>query len=396
MIKIKKYLLILVLLIFSFCILQNKAVNAQEFKLEKLEEMTAEKAPIEEQSFEVIKNDDSEVETESQQSITVIKNEFAPRYIIQSGDVLSFSVYDEPDFTQPEIIVRPDGYATIQPVGEIFVADLDLNDLTSILEKRMLAYVNEPQVFVNIREFNPASFYIFGAVQKPGAYQQIIQFSRIATSSQDPSVKLNLTISNILSNSGGINHDADLTNIQVTNKIGEQKIVNLLKFLKDGDISQDIILTPGDAIFVPKVETILYGDTEFKIICAAGLFPEKFPVRVLGEVNTPGIYYVTSDTPYLNSAVAMAQGYRLSAKKKAVLIHRKNFDDKTTKIVINPRKVDFMLRPNDIIEIKDRKIIKIANGADYVSRFLAPFYGIPNVFNTWAEVFNPNRRYQRD
>ena len=73
----------------------------------------------------------------TQGSVTIVKNDnfSALNYKIIPGDIISVSVYDEPNFLQPEIIVRPDGYATIDPIGEILVEGLNIQDLTRIIEK---------------------------------------------------------------------------------------------------------------------------------------------------------------------------------------------------------------------------------------------------------------------
>jgi protein involved in polysaccharide export with SLBB domain len=83
-----------------------------------------------------------------QESIRIIKNENSSneKYKISSGDILSISVYDEPDLTQSDIVVRPDGCATINPIGEVYVEGLDIHELTNVLEEKFKPYLNNPQV----------------------------------------------------------------------------------------------------------------------------------------------------------------------------------------------------------------------------------------------------------
>jgi protein involved in polysaccharide export with SLBB domain len=49
-------------------------------------------------------------------------------YKIAPGDVLSFSINEEPDFEQKDIIVRPDGMATIRPIGQVAVAGKNIEE----------------------------------------------------------------------------------------------------------------------------------------------------------------------------------------------------------------------------------------------------------------------------
>jgi len=58
--------------------------------------------------------------------------------------------------------------------------------------------------------------FIFGSVQKPGTYQQATQITKnYYADSKNPTVRTDLTISNVISNAGGVLADADLSNISV-------------------------------------------------------------------------------------------------------------------------------------------------------------------------------------
>lgn len=332
-----------------------------------------------------------------QESITVIKNDrvSSERYKVCAGDVLAVSVYDEPNLAQPDIIVRPDGYITIDPIGEVFVEGYDITEITRILEGKFKDYLNEPKISLSIKEFNPASIYIFGAVQKPGTYQQITQTSKYYGDTKNPSVKTDLTIANVISNAGGISIDADLANIKITGVNKKERVVDLWKFIKDGDISQNIKLKSGDVIFVPKAEAITINDDNFKLLTQMALFPEAFPVRVVGEVKTGGTYSIKGDSPYLNTAISDANGYTLDANKTTVLVYRQTGNNKLAKIYVDPFKQDFVLRPNDIVEVRKRNFMKVVSGAEYASRIISPFSALPAAGNSWADWFKPDRRYYR-
>jgi protein involved in polysaccharide export with SLBB domain len=347
---------------------------------------------------EITSNDINEPVPTLKQSITVIRNEgriLSTRYLIQPGDVFSFSVYDEANFTQPEIIVRPDGYATIEPVGEVYVAGYDIQTLTGIIAEKLSLFVRSPQISINIREFHPAIVYVYGAVQKPGMFQQVTQTSgKGAVDSKNPIVKTDLNISNVIANAGGITEDADLEHVEITSEIGEKKTVNLWKLLSEGDTSQNLLLRSGDKVYIPKLTSFAQKDEDFKTLANSSIFPETFPVRVIGEVVKAGLYEIPSKSPYLNSAIAIASGYTIDANKKAVLILRKTPKGVVSKIYVNPENVDLVLRPNDIISVNTKCYVGSVRQADYLNRFIAPIFAIPNSYNSWAEVFIPNRRWK--
>jgi len=332
-----------------------------------------------------------------EESITVIKNETPKmnKYKITAGDVISVSVYDEPDLLQPEIIVRPDGYATIDPIGEVYVEGLDIQELTDVVENKFKEFLIYPQISINIKDFSPASVYIFGAVEKPGIYQQLTQPSKYYGDTKNPSVKTDMSLINVIGNAGGISVDADLANIKVTSTNNVIRKIDLWKFIKDGDVSQNIKLNSGDVVQVPKAETIMINDDDFKLLTNMSLFPQTFPVRVLGEVNHAGKYDIDGVSPYLTTAVSDAAGYTLDANKTIVTVYRQAGNQKLAKIYVDPFKQDFILRPNDVVEVKKRTFMKAVSGADYFARIISPIYSMSNTYNSWAEVFKPDRRYTR-
>jgi len=373
--KIKKFLLMLFLVNLTLLLSFNRAI-----------------------SFDMADNNLDKPVPTLKQSITVIKNEgriLSTRYLIQPGDVFSFSVYDEVNFTQPEIIVRPDGYATIEPLGEVYVAGYDIQTLTNIIAEKLSSFVRSPQISINIKEFHPAVVYVYGAVQKPGMYQQVTQTVGIGvTDPKNPMIKTDLNISNVIANAGGITEDADLEQVEITRETGEKKTVNLWKLLNEGDISQNMLLRPGDKVFVPKLTSIVQKDEDFKTLANSSIFPETFPVRIIGEVTKAGLYDISSKTPYLNSAIALASGYTIDANKKTILISRRTPKGNISRIYVNPNNVDLVLRPNDIITVNAKSYVGSVRLADYMARFITPIFAIPNTYNTWAEVFVPNRKWQ--
>jgi len=333
-----------------------------------------------------------------QESVTVIKNDkvgkVLERYKLCPGDVLSLSIYDELDLTQPSIIIRPDGYATINPIGEVYIEGMDIKDLTKLLYEKFSDYLVDPKISVNVTDFSPASVYIFGAVEKPGTYQQAIQISKnYYADSKNPTVKTDLSLINVISNAGGIASDADLSNISVTGLENKVKKIDLWKFIKENDVTQNVKLQAGDVIYIPKLEGGIIADEDFRTLTRMSLFPATYPVRVIGEVKMQGTIELSGTSPYLNTAISSAQGYTLDANRTVVLVHRKAGDEKLAKIYVSPFKQDFVLRPNDLVEVRKREFMKFVFGMDYLARILSPFNMIPAVGNGWADLVAPRRRY---
>ncbi len=308
-------------------------------------------------------------------------NRVTQDYRVAPGDVLAFSIHEETAYDQEQILVRPDGYATIRPIGQVFVAGMNIKELSRHLEDSLTAYINDPQVFLNVQEFHTPRIYLIGAVNHPGTFQQDWR----PLPGNDPETRNNTskyfsnmdwTVSKLIIRSGGLSYNADISNIEIIKHDGTKEKVNLFSFLIDGDLSQDKLLEEGDTIQVHQLQTMPYGDEAFKLLCGSGIYPERFPVRVIGEVEKPGLFYLSSDSPYINSAVALASGYKRNAVKRAVVINRKNNTQSLARLVVDPEKVDLMLRPNDIVEVKDAQAAKLVRGAETISKMVAPFWWV--------------------
>ncbi|MFH0702464.1 MAG: polysaccharide biosynthesis/export family protein [bacterium] len=315
------------------------------------------------------------------------------KYLISPGDTLIISVYGEPEFTQPEILVRPDGYTTIDPFGEVHVAGLSVDELTRVLKAQFKSYLIDPKVSVKLDNLHAAKIYVYGAVQKPGLYQQERIVNRKSTTGREILSTPELTVANVIASAGGVDYNADLRHVKVTNnETGKNQEVDLIKMLEKGDTSQDLYLRSGDSIYIPYIKTdAQISDNDFMLIASSSLAPNGFPVRVIGAVNKPGIYSLSSDSPRLNSAIAAAEGYQLYANKKAVSVQRLTPNGNVAKIYVEPGKNDIVLRPNDLVVVEDKSTALTSRGFNFMSSVVAPFALFSGAYNGWAEMFDPTR-----
>jgi len=94
---------------------------------------------------------------------------YADNYRVASEDVLSITVFDEPDLSIEEARVASNGIVAMPLIGEVRVAGLTTEQIAARVEE-MLAdgYLKKPRVSVSIFEYR--QFYVHGAVEKPGGY----------------------------------------------------------------------------------------------------------------------------------------------------------------------------------------------------------------------------------
>ena len=92
-------------------------------------------------------------------------------YKIEAEDVLSITVYDQPDLTS-KVRVSAQGEITCPLVGNVKVGGLTLAEietkLASLLEQD---YLVNPKVNVFIEQYHVKKISVLGAVEKPGVYE---------------------------------------------------------------------------------------------------------------------------------------------------------------------------------------------------------------------------------
>ncbi len=299
-------------------------------------------------------------------------------YRVGPGDVLTFHVYHQADLGQTNILVRSDGMASFNSVGELPVSGHSLNEVQQMLEEKISELVIDPIITVSVSQTKPGTIYLAGAIKHPGMYQLSTgnQNSSIGPNAANPISRIDLRLSNILSNAGGIKINADLEHVQIKRKSFGEEItltVNLWKMLKEGDSDQDVMLQSGDSIYIPQLQNMAIDNEDYSLVLNSSIGPETFPVRIIGQLTKPGVYGLEGNSPYLNSAIAMAGGYTPAANKKVIAIRRFTNDTDVSTLYVDPNKMDIVLRPNDIVFVSEKKVSKTGRYFENLNKILQPF-----------------------
>lgn len=198
-----------------------------------------------------------------------------PEYRVGPDDVLHVLVWNQPDLTM-EVLVRKDGSISMPLLGNIKVEGHTIPEIEELLRQGFASYVEKPHIIVNPKEINSLRISIVGRIKKPDISIGPVRPGFILRGGN--------TLLEILSDVE-IYPDADLGASYVTR--GDYIIpVDLKALLKDGDLTQNILLAPGDKLVVPG--------------------PLK-EVTILGEVRAPDKYKVNLDTTLLD-ALSIAKG----------------------------------------------------------------------------------------
>jgi polysaccharide export outer membrane protein len=313
-------------------------------------------------------------------------------YRINVGDVLSVNVYNQSDLSANGILVRSDGNASFNGIGEIQVAGKTIRETTQLLESQVRELVREPRISLTVSESKPPSVYLAGAVMRPGMLQAGNSTATLSNTtnntgglsggngsgiSQNGSGasgnRMDFRLSSVLSAAGGVKLSADLANVTVTRDGQLYKTVNLWDLLKNGSSDNDLMLQNGDSVYVPALPHQALDDATYQLLLSSAIGPQVFPVRIIGDVKTPGVYDLNSTSPYLNSAIAKGGGFNYGANIKVVAIRRFSGENKFSTLMVDPNRHDFMLRPNDVVYVSEQKIYKTGRFADNAAKVLSPF-----------------------
>jgi len=156
-------------------------------------------------------------------------------YRMSAGDKLRIEVYKDAQLSQ-SAQVRPDGKVTLPLIGDLMASGLTPIELRDQIATKLKEYVTNPTVTVIVVETVPATAYVMGEVNHPGAVNL-----------QTP-----LTIIQALAVAGGLKDFADEKNIRVLRKAstGVKTInFNYREAMKSN--SAPLYLQPGDTVVVP-------------------------------------------------------------------------------------------------------------------------------------------------
>lgn len=299
------------------------------------------------------------------------------RYLMGPGDVIALTVLHEPEFSQDELLIGPDGYINIAGIGDVYVANKTMPELTAIVQERLRELIIDPKIALCLVKMRPITVYLAGAVKHPGMFQfdsLSKEQSDYHTNKDENTKRTDMRLTNVLANAGGVALNADLSNITIKRADSDKvETVNLWALLKNGAVDQDIWITPGDYITVPEVQALSLPDEDLALLLKASFGPKEFPIRVVGFVNKPGLYYLNGESSYLNSALASAEGYRPEANKNTIVVRRFTNENKFYTFFVDPRKNDINLRPNDVIYVAEQKTAQVARIGEHINKMLSPF-----------------------
>lgn len=165
-----------------------------------------------------------------------------PDYIIGPDDVLAV-VFWRDESMSAEVVVRPDGKISLPLINEISAIGLTPEELRAVVTEAAKAFMTvPPTVSVLVKQINSRKVFITGNVNKPGVYP------------------LNgpMTVLQLISTAGGLLEYADAEHIIVVRATETRPDgspwsyeVNYKQLTRRENLTQNILLKPGDQVIVP-------------------------------------------------------------------------------------------------------------------------------------------------
>lgn len=164
-----------------------------------------------------------------------------PNYIIGPGDTLEIFVWRNPEVSTT-LPVRPDGKISTPLVEDMLASGKTPTELARNIESQLAAYIKEPLVTVMVRGF-------------VGPYSQQIRVVGAAAEPRELPYRANMTLLDLMIAVGGLTDIAAgnrASLIRVVDGKQQQYGVRLDDLVRDGNISANAKVQPGDILIIPE------------------------------------------------------------------------------------------------------------------------------------------------
>ncbi|MCF6209975.1 MAG: polysaccharide export protein [Gammaproteobacteria bacterium] len=164
-----------------------------------------------------------------------------PAYIIGPGDTLEIFVWRNSEVSN-SVTVRPDGKISTPLVEDLQAAGMTPTELARNVEAELAKYLKEPLVTVIMRGF-------------VGPYSQQIRVVGEAAAPRVLSYRENMSVLDVMIAVGGLTEFASGNKAMIVREVDgkrQQFVVRLDDLIRDGDISANVPVLPGDILIIPE------------------------------------------------------------------------------------------------------------------------------------------------
>ena len=252
-------------------------------------------------------------------------------YILGASDTVSINLTDTDDLDGTYLIDEM-GMIDLPFIGKVKLDKLTLNDAQNILQKVIQNFYKNPDLQINIEEFNSSKVYIVGAVRN----QITIELNQKPIRLIEAAIQANFNpsaVDKLYGTKGLLRRDSKVYKI------------DLLNAFQNNDERENFYLKKDDVLFIDR---------------------NSDAIHVFGEVTKPGVYFPNMDYS-LTELISTSGLNQLTSNASKVYVIREKLNSflevdvfqlniKNPVNLIAGRK--FLLQERDIIFIPPTNIVK--------------------------------------
>jgi polysaccharide biosynthesis/export protein len=283
-------------------------------------------------------------------------------YILGPADSISLDLTDTDDL-DGNYLIDQDGMIDLPFIGKVKLDNLSLNEAQNILMQVIQSFYKNPDLQMNIEEFNSSKVHIVGAVRN----QITINLDQKPIRLIEAAIKANFNPSaadKLYGTKGLLRRDNKVYKIDLTNSF------------KSTDEKENFFLKKDDVIFIDR---------------------NSDSIHVFGEVTKPGIYFPNLDYS-LTELISTSGLNQLTANVKKVYVIREKYQkflevDVFQLDIRNPVNLivgkKFALKERDIVFIPPTEIVKW-------NRTISLLLPQTNLFKSYQPIINNGLQTYRE
>lgn len=248
-------------------------------------------------------------------TFTPSENALVPdSYIVGPGDTFTINLYGK-ESSSEEVEVDREGRLTIDKLQPVAVSGMQYSEVVKLIKTKVEKEMIGTQAFISMGETRSIRVMVLGEAYQSGAY----------------TVPALSSISHALFVSGGISEIGSLRNIQLKRAGKTIQTLDLYDLLIRGDSSDDVILKPGDVVFIPTVGK---------------------QITVDGEVRRPAIFELKKNES-IQDLITMAGGFNGAAYPQKTVVERYTGNSFKTilQVDLTDKNISYIAKNGDKIKV---------------------------------------------
>ena len=340
----------------------NKKLQTNEYSIEDVKVNIIKINELSDKEIEKINNNNNIKDLDNKINNYSEIYEYKYEYILGLSDIIKIDLTDTDDLDGVYEIDQ-NGMVDLPFIGRVNLDSLTLNEAQNILLNIIKNFYKNPDLQINIEEYNSSKVYIVGAVQN----QVTISLDQKPITLIEAAIQANFNPTSedkLYGTSGLLRRD------------GEVYKINLVNTFKSEDERENFYLKKNDVIFIDK---------------------NSNSIQIFGEVLSPGTYF--PDMNYSLTEVISTTGInQLTANAKKIYVIREKYSsflevDVFQLDIRNPINLiagkKFKIQTGDIIFVPPAEITKW-------NRTISLLLPQTNLFKSYNPIINNGLRTYRE